>query len=84
MLVSSVKAKLLELIKRWAAFPGPALSDFHVSFSSILKGGVLKDEEPDNSEPSISLAILELEMTSELRAQLRELNITAARETEVD
>ncbi|TEA36071.1 hypothetical protein DBR06_SOUSAS810224, partial [Sousa chinensis] len=37
----------------------------------------------DKLEPDSSLAVLELEMTSDLRAQLRELNIKAARETEI-
>lgn len=38
----------------------------NILFSSILKIGVLEDEQPGNLEPDISLAILELEMTSDL------------------
>lgn len=74
VLVTLGNAKLLELIKRLAAFLGLVLWEY-VLFGSILKIGVLEDEEPDNSEPSMALAIMELEMTSDLRTQLRELNI---------
>lgn len=56
----------------------------NVLFCSILKIGVLEGEEPDKWEPHISLAVLELEMTSNLRAKLRELKIKTAKEIEAN
>lgn len=47
--------------------------------TKIIKPG---GSEPDEFEKTVSNALLELELNSELKAQLRDLHITRARELE--
>lgn len=49
--------------------------------SKILKSG---GGEPDAFETQVAQALLELEMNSDLKAQLRELHITKAKEIELN
>lgn len=49
--------------------------------SKIIKSG---GAEPDAFEKQVAQALLELEMNSDLKAQLRELHITKARELELN
>lgn len=48
--------------------------------SKIIKSG---GAEPDGFENQVAQALLELEMNSDLKAQLRELHITKAKEIEL-
>lgn len=48
--------------------------------SKILKSG---GAEPDAFETQVAQALLDLELNSDLKAQLRELHITKAREIEL-
>lgn len=51
-----------------------------MSTKIIKSGGV----EPDAFETQVAQALLELEMNSDLKAQLRELHITKAKEVELN
>lgn len=49
--------------------------------AKIIKSG---GADPDAFENQVAQALLELEMNSDLKAQLRELHITKAREIELN
>ena len=66
-----------------AAPPRPLLTKEKAIFSSSAKIVKPKGENPDRFACSISQASVELEMNSDLKAQLWDLNITAAKEIEV-
>lgn len=57
------------------------LCSFQMSATKIIKAN---GAEPDAFETQVSQALLELEMNSDLKAQLRELHITKAREIELN
>jgi len=57
---------------------------FNFRRMALARGKIIKagNEEPDEIEKQISQALLDLEVNSDLKAQLRELHITAAKEVD--
>jgi len=53
------------------------------NFTGLAKIQKINNEEPDEFEKSISQALLNLEMNSDMKAHLRELHIKAAKEVDV-
>ena len=58
-----------------------SLQMFQMSNAKIKKSG---GAEPDQCETQISQALIDLEMNSDLKTQLRELHITKAKEIELN
>ena len=54
-----------------------------MAFANRAKIVKANNSDPDDFEKAISGALLDLEINSDLKAQLRELHITAAKEVDV-
>jgi small subunit ribosomal protein S7e len=54
-----------------------------MAFTTRAKIVKSNNAQPDDFEKSISQALLDLEVNSDLKSHLRELHITAAKEVEV-